>query len=53
MSPELVDAFFSSAIKNIKDKETGEPSDKFVMSVKVPYYEGKWMGYNDGIYDCK
>ena len=53
MSPELVDAFFSSAIKNIKDKETGEPSDKFVMSVKVPYYDGKWMGYNDGIYDCK
>lgn len=53
MSPELVDAFFCSALKNIKDKETGEPTDKYVMAVKVPYYEGKWMGYNDGIYDCK
>jgi len=43
MTPEVVDALFSSKIKYPKDRDTGEPNGKPpTLSVRVPYYEGVW-----------
>ena len=52
MTPDMVDVLFSSKLKYPKDKVTGEPSGKPpLLSVKVPFYDGKWMAYQSGIFN--
>lgn len=52
MTSDMIDVLFSSKLKYPKDKVTQEPNGKPpLLSVKVPYYDGKWMTYQSGIYD--
>ena len=52
MTSDMVDVLFSSKLKYPKDKVTGEPSGKPpLLSVKIPFYDGKWMTYQSGVFN--